>query len=131
VANAKSLQAEDEDRVGPSLRAGTRVVLGRDRDNLAESRLEPARGRADHVWRAAECLHAVVVEMLVGDQRKIGRYAGDLGIVELDAARGHGFADRAKRVDEDRPLAGRQAERRLSEPLDPHRFLPRTKLTCT
>ena len=72
VAHAQPVELEHEDRVRPARGARLLVVLGGDRRDLAERRLERARRRAQDRRIAADRLDAVVVDVLVGDQQQLG-----------------------------------------------------------
>ena len=72
VAEAQAAEGEAEDRVRPALRSGDIIVLGGDRDDLADRRLEPTGGRTKDDRRAADDRDVVVVAMLVRDEQEIG-----------------------------------------------------------
>ena len=94
-------------------------MLGRDRDHLADRRLEPAGGGADDDRVAGDDLDAVVVEVLVRDEDEVGGDVDDRRVEPLDPPPGEALADVAERVDHD-PLPPFEQERGLSEPADAH-----------
>ncbi len=120
VAEADPVERQAEDRVRAAGRSRTVVVLGGDRDHLAERRLEPARGRAEHGRSPSRYLDAVVVRVLVRDEHEIGGDTVDPRVPELHSPRGEPLARlRAERVDQD-GLGAREQEGGLSQPADDH-----------
>ncbi len=122
VADAEAVERELEDRVRATGRARDVVVLARDRDDLADRRLERARRRADHERLALDRVDAAVVDVLVRHEEDVGPDAHDRRVVEPQPARRE-HAHVGERVDDDRPLAAEQ-ERRLAEPADLHATPP-------
>ncbi len=119
VAHPQPVELEHEDRVRPALGARRLVVLGGDRDDLADRRLQRAGGRAQDRGVAADRLDAVVVHVLVGHEQQIGLDALDRRVVELHpAARGH--ADMSPNGSMTTVCSARQAKRRLAIPLNLH-----------
>src|SRR2546423_1470358 len=69
VSHPDAVELEDEDRVGPALGAGDRIVLRCHPHHLAHRGLVGAGHRAYHRRVAADGLDAVVVHVLVGDEQ--------------------------------------------------------------
>src|SRR5262249_58688021 len=89
MAEAKAVELEAEDRVRPTLRARNLVVLGRDRDELADRGVERPGRRPEGRGRALHYLGSAVVEVLVRDQQDVGLEPLDRRGVEHEAAGGH------------------------------------------
>jgi papain like protease len=123
-ASGGSRKLTAEDRGRPPLGAGRVVVLGGDRDHLADGRIECPGRRAHDLGRPADDLDCVVVAVHVRDEQEVGFGALDRRIVELHATR-HEPLHRTERVDKDGRLRVDQ-ECGLPVPTDLHlSLLPR------
>ena len=101
---------------GPAGGAGDVVVVGGDRHDLSDRRVERPRGRADRGRRVGGDLGRVVVRVLVRDEHEIGAHRGDRGIAELEPAAGECFTDwgRTDRAARSSSLRDRNADWRTS-----------------
>ena len=84
VTDAQAVELEHEDRVRTAFGAGRLVVLGGDRGDLADRRLQLPGGRAQDRRVAADGLDAVVIDVLVGHQQQLRLQPLDRRVVELD-----------------------------------------------
>ncbi len=119
VTDAQAVELEYEDRVRPPFGAGRLVVLGGDRDDLPDRRLQPARGRAQNLRVAADRLDAVVIDVLMGHQQQIRLDAVDRRIVELHPAARRHRRHVSERVDRHRRLRRAQDETRTVRTTQP------------
>jgi hypothetical protein len=97
-------------------------VLGRDREHLAERRVEATGGRAQDCGLAADHLHAVVIDVLMRHEHEISRHTVNRRILELDPAASEP-GDIAERVDHNGRRTRSESECGLAVSLNLHAAL--------
>src|SRR6185437_15072899 len=120
VADADAVEGEDEDRVRAPARARLLVVLGGDRHHLADRSLEAAGRRADDVRVAGDGLDAVVVAVLVRDEKQVRLVLGHGRIGEPEPT-AEERAHITEGIDRDGVLCAGERVRGLAVPTDLHR----------
>ena len=124
MAHAHAVELEAEDRVRAARRPCHVVVLGRDRHNLADRRLEASGGRANRLRVASDRVDTVVVAVLVRHEQEIG-FGVDRRVVELETVPARRLTHVGERIDEHAAAPGQQ-ERGLSVPANTHEYLLRS-----